>query len=362
MQVTIRTANVKRDAMISTLAKDPEFRALLELSARLGADPLLSQAVGGNTSIKRDGVMWIKASGTLLADALAKDIMTPVLLEPLRQAIADNDPRAASAIDFIDRNLNSFGLRPSIETSMHAVTPWPVVVHIHCVNTIALAVRSDAEALARERLPALDDLATPFVPYRKPGLPLAKAITERLTHRTNVIVLGNHGLVVAGETVAEVADRVDLVHSAFAAPARSAPSADLRKLRSIAEGSDYRLPEDSAAHAIALDPTNLAIARRGSLYPDHVVFLGPGLLEATVENGRLQPSAERARPPLFLALPGLGVLLHRSVLKGADAMARCLADVVARIPEDAAIRVLTAKDEQELINWEAERYRQSLAR
>jgi len=242
---------------------------------------------------------------------------------------------------------------------MHAVTPWPVVVHIHCVNTIALAVRSDAEALARERLPAL---APAFVPYRKPGLPLAKAITERLTHRTNVIVLGNHGLVVAGETVAEVADRVGLVHSAFAVPARSAPSADLRKLRSIAEGSDYRLPEDPAAHAIALDPTNLAIARRGSLYPDHVVFLGPGLLEATVENGRLQPSAERARPPLFLALPGLGVLLHRSVLKGADAMARCLADVVARIPEDAAIRVLTAKDEQELINWEAERYRQSLAR
>ncbi len=70
---------------------DREYRALLELSTKLGADPLRTQAAGGNTSFKRDGVMWIKASGTWLAEALAKDIMTPVLLEPLRKAIADGD-------------------------------------------------------------------------------------------------------------------------------------------------------------------------------------------------------------------------------------------------------------------------------
>ena len=49
---------------------DSELHALRELSAALGADPLRTQGAGGNTSIKRDGVMWIKASGTWLADAL----------------------------------------------------------------------------------------------------------------------------------------------------------------------------------------------------------------------------------------------------------------------------------------------------
>ena len=78
-----------------------EFHALREVSAALGADPLRTQGAGGNTSIKQDGVMWIKASGTWLADALAQDIMTPVRLDPLRKAIANGDPRAAAAVDFV---------------------------------------------------------------------------------------------------------------------------------------------------------------------------------------------------------------------------------------------------------------------
>jgi rhamnose utilization protein RhaD (predicted bifunctional aldolase and dehydrogenase) len=341
---------------------DDEFHTLRELSASLGANPLRTQGAGGNTSIKQDGVMWIKASGTWLADALAQDIMTPVRLEPLRKAIADGDPRAAAAVDFVDSGLNRSGLRPSIETSVHAIIPWPVVVHIHCVNTIALAVRRDGESLVRERLRADADVALAFVPYRKPGLPLAHAIPERLTNGANVFVLANHGLVVAGDTVAEVADRIARVCEAFSAPARAAPQADTEKLLSIVEGADYRLPQDPAAHAFALDPKSLAIARLGSLYPDHVVFLGPGLMEASVDGGRLRAAPEGRRPPLMMALPGLGVVLHRSTSKNADAMARCLADVAARIGEEAPIRVLTGAEEQELMNWEAEAYRQSLGR
>jgi rhamnose utilization protein RhaD (predicted bifunctional aldolase and dehydrogenase) len=348
--------------MTSASFDDSEFRALRELSAEVGADPLRTQGAGGNTSIKRDGVMWIKASGTWLADALAQDIMTPVRLQPLRKAIVDGDPRAAAAVDFVDSGANPGGLRPSIETSVHAIIPSPVVVHIHCVNTIALAVRNDSEALVRERLRPHADVALAFIPYRKPGLPLAHAISERLTKETSVFVLANHGLVVAGQTVAEVADRVTRVCDAFCASARAAPQADTETLASIVEGSDYRLPQDPAAHAVALDPKSLAIARLGSLYPDHVVFLGPGLMEASVDGGRLRAPPEGRRPPLMMALPGLGVVLHHSASKNAHAMARCLADVAARIPEDAPIRVLTGVEEQELMNWEAETYRQSVGR
>src|SRR5690348_9287823 len=118
---------------------DPEFRALCALSAELGRNPLRTQAAGGNTSLKRGGVMWIKASGTWLAEAEVRDIMVPVALEPLRQALDRRDPRAEKATDFVPAHLNARGLRPSVETSVHAVIPQPVVVHIHCVATIALA-------------------------------------------------------------------------------------------------------------------------------------------------------------------------------------------------------------------------------
>jgi rhamnose utilization protein RhaD (predicted bifunctional aldolase and dehydrogenase) len=348
--------------MTSPHVNDSEFRALRALSAALGTDPFRTQGAGGNTSIKRDGVMWIKASGTWLADALAQDIMTPVRLEPLRKAIADGDPRGAAAVDFVDSGANPSGLRPSIETSVHAVIPWPVVVHIHCVNTIALAVRHDGESLVRERVRPHADVALAFIPYCKPGLPLAYAIAERLTKETNVFVLANHGLVVAGETVAEVADRIERVCEALSAPARATAQVDTEKLASIVEGTDYRLPQDPAAHGVALDPKSLAIARLGSLYPDHVVFLGPCLVEASVDGGRLRAPPEGRRPPLMMALTGLGVVLHHSASKNAHAMARCLADVAARIPEEAPIRVLTSAEEQELMNWEAETYRQSIGR
>ena len=340
---------------------DGELFALRELSAALGADPLQTQGAGGNISIKRDGILWIKASGTWLADALAHDIMTPVRLDPLREAIAQRDPRAAAAVDFVDSDLNASGLRPSIETSVHAAIPSPVVVHIHCVNTIALAVRRDGETLMRERLRRQADVVSAFVPYRKPGLPLALAVSERSTRDTNVFVLANHGLVVAGRKVAEVADRTARVCEAFSAPARSAPQADAQALSSIIEQTEYRLPQQSAAHAVALDPKSQAIASRGSLYPDHVVFLGPGLVAATLVGGRLR-APDGPRPFPMLALPGLGVVLHRSATKNADAMARCLADVAARIPEDAPTSVLTVAEERELMNWEAETYRQSITR
>jgi rhamnose utilization protein RhaD (predicted bifunctional aldolase and dehydrogenase) len=348
--------------MTPTHVDDREFHALRELSAALGADPLRTQGAGGNTSIKRDGVMWTKASGTWLVDALAHDIFTPVRLDPLRKAIVVGDPRAATALDFVDAQLNASGLRPSIETSVHAIMPSPVVVHIHCVNTIALAVRRDGETLARERLKSDADVAVAFAPYRKPGLPLAHAIAERLAKDTNVLVLANHGLIVAGETVAEVADRIERVCDAFSAPARTAPQADIDKLASLVEGTDYRLPQDPAVHAIALDPKSLAIAWLGSLYPDHVVFLGPGLVETSVDGGRLRAPPEGRRPPLMMALPGLGVVLHRSISKNAEAMARCLVDVATRIRGGVPIRVLTGAEERQLMNWEAEAYRQSVGR
>ena len=118
-----------------------ELGELRALSARLGADPLLVQAAGGNTSIKQDGVMWIKASGTWLMDAVSKDIFVPLDMAALSEALANNSPDCESCLPFVRQDLNSLGLRPSIETSVHGRMSQRVVLHVHCVNTIAWAIR-----------------------------------------------------------------------------------------------------------------------------------------------------------------------------------------------------------------------------
>ncbi len=166
---------------------------LRTLSARAGADPLLVQAAGGNTSLKDDGVMWIKASGTWLKDAASRDIFVPVDQAALVDALAQRDPAADACLPFVRADLNSTGLRPSIETSVHALMPHRIVVHVHCVNTIAWAIRGDAEERLAERL---REFAWAFVPYARPGLPLAEAIAARQRPGIDVLVLGNHGLVV----------------------------------------------------------------------------------------------------------------------------------------------------------------------
>jgi rhamnose utilization protein RhaD (predicted bifunctional aldolase and dehydrogenase) len=348
--------------MSISMEADPEFQALRRLSAALGRDPTRTQAAGGNTSLKRAGTLWIKASGAWLAHAEERDIMVPVALGDLLAALANNDPRAETALSFVEEARNPLKLRPSIETSVHAVLPDAVVAHIHCVETIALAVRADGEALVAERLRPLRDVASIYVPYCRPGMTLSQAIVAKLTPGVNVVALGNHGLVVSGATVDEVADRLDRVCKALASPARLPPPADLPRLTQAIAGTEYRLPADYAAHATALDASSLAFAQGGSLYPDHVIFLGPGIVAAPdiAIGAALRPAGGRDGPPPMIVIPGLGVAMHRSATPAADALARCLVDVLSRIPAEAKIVRLTPAQEYELTHWEAEKYRQAL--
>jgi len=121
------------------------------------------------------------------------------------------------------------------------------------------------------------------------------------------------------------------------------------------------LPRDEDAHALALDPASLSLASGASLYPDHVIFLGPGVVVASDFATGAAMRSPAGAPPAMLVLPGKGILLHRSTAAAADAMALCLADVVARIPAEAKLLRLNPAEEFELTNWEAEKYRQALA-
>jgi rhamnose utilization protein RhaD (predicted bifunctional aldolase and dehydrogenase) len=347
---------------VTQAGHDAEFRALREVSARIGADPLLVQGAGGNTSIKQGDVLWIKASGTWLKNAVRDDIMVPVALPPLLAAVSSGSAEADTPQHFTIAEKNPGGLRPSIETTVHALMPQRAVIHVHCVETIATAVRTDAEKLAGERLRGLN---WAYVPYSKPGLVLARNIAARLKPETDVLVLGNHGIVVAADTVAKAESLLRKVSGLLARPPRPAPAADLDALQRLAQGSDYRLPALAETHAVATDPASCRIAGGGSLYPDNVIFLGEGVAVAAPQEGAAQvASREKAegRNPVLILFPGKGVLIRGDANAGAEAMARCLADVTARIDADADLRYLTTGEVAELLNWDAEKYRQALNR
>ena len=322
-----------------------EYFALKKLSARVGADPLLVQAAGGNTSLKHEGVMWIKASGTWLRDAVDKDIFVPVGHDALLAALARNDPACEACTDFVVADLNATKLRPSIETTVHAVMPQRVVVHVHCVNTIAWAIRGDAEQSLAGKLKAFN---WAFVPYARPGLPLANAIATRLKPDIDVLILSNHGLVVAAESVAEAEALLGRVVKALTRPARAAVPPDLAALQLFCRDNGYGPADSNETHALATDAIALERGRNAVFYPDHVVFLGVGVA-TEIESGAA-----------LVAIPGKGVLIRKDAKPAVEPMGRCLADVMRRVEADDSLTALDSAAIDRLVNWDAEKYRQGL--
>ncbi|MCC6212785.1 MAG: class II aldolase [Burkholderiales bacterium] len=335
--------------------------ALRALSARIGADPALVQGAGGNTSEKNDGLLWVKASGTWLSDALRRDIFVPLDLAALRAAIAANDEAGIAAA-----TTGGSGMRPSIETALHALMPQRVVVHVHSVNTIALAVRADARDVLSGRLAGLP---WAWVPYARPGWPLAREVARAIAGAQpapQVLMLGNHGCVLGADSCEAVRALLDEVERRSAAPARAMPPPATTELEALARGLSYRVPSSADAHWPALDRPALETATGGSLYPDHVVFLGP---EATVARDPRELDLairdfRRRNPqdPPYVLVPGRGTLLRADLPEGAEPMLACLGLVVARIDGTVRLRYLSAEEEAGLLGWESEEYRRRLRR
>ena len=259
----------------------------------------------------------------LLADAMTADIFVPVDLAAARaEAGGAGDGTCRAAV-------LEGGLRPSIETTFHAALPERCVVHTHSVATLAHATSAEGLAALSD---ALGDVDHVVIPYAMPGRPLTQAIVAGAGDAP-VLILANHGLIVRAEDAAAAADLLAEVEARLALPAREA---------SVPDGAP---PEGFEWMPAAFGPHDPGTA---SLYPDHVVFLGPGLPDGPAE-GR----------PACLSTGGLAIRGEAGA--AARAMARCLADVLARVPEGWAPRGIGAEAEAALTGWDAEAHRLTLA-
>lgn len=312
----------------------PAFRAL---SARLGQDPLQVQGPGGNTSIKNDRIMWIKASGTELANAERDMIFVPVNRTAARAEAREEAGDGSCKTTVLDP---AETLRPSIETTFHAALDYAVVAHTHSVATIAHAITAEGSALLADKL---DGLIYAVVPYAKPGLPLTRQILSRAKPDTQVFILQNHGLICCGPTVDAVSALVSDVEARLSISVVADTSAPPR-------GS----PPDGFTWAseswLALDPVAAKRAQTGTYYPDHVVFLGPAL-----------PAQDHDGAPPAIMIEGSGIALRDDATPSQRAMLRCLSDVLSRIPSDWTLSPIGTDAEAELLHWDAEKYRQALA-
>ena len=321
----------------------------------MGRDLTLTQGAGGNTSIKKDGVLWVKASGKWLANAEQEEMFLPVDLQRVRSSIpaGTTDPNAATPID-------GSPLRASIETSFHALLPQNVVVHVHSVNAIAWAVqRRGYDELAEP----LKGLRWTWVPYARPGLPLTHLIAERLTQDVKVWILANHGLIVTGSTVEEAETLLEEVEQRLFITPNTLPARQ-ETLTQYCVSGVWKLPKFPVAHQAALTHERAGIAANGPLYPDQTVFIGPAC--AIKHAGEDLPAALTRYQKRWkmdakaVLVPNDGMLISADCNEGAEAMAACLGLVLERLNPFADIAFLDNEEVYGLMNWDAEKYRQSL--
>ena len=321
--------------------------------ARIGKDPLLVQGAGGNVSWKDGDVLWVKASGTWLADAVAKDIFIPLDLVDLRQAIANEnfhtDPRLV-----VDSEL-----RPSIETLLHALMPHKVVVHLHAVEILAHLVRADPVAEFEKLIGGV--IKWCCVDYFKPGAELAQAVSARLLQQLDidVIFLQNHGVVIGGASIADI--EIILQKLVLLLQNTMVPllvDGETAEAASILKSQTYSLCSDPEVNQLATN--NYLSSRLESewvLYPDHAVFLGA---QASIIGDSISLNDLGEKKPAFIFDLGTGVYESKMVTTAQKVQLRCYYDVLIRQPVTEKLLTLSPGAIVELLNWDAEKYRKSL--
>ncbi|MEO8089881.1 MAG: SDR family oxidoreductase [Gemmatimonadales bacterium] len=176
---------------------------LVHLSHLMGQDTRLVQPGGGNTSTKLGDTLLVKGSGTDLR-TITRDGFTKLSLSrlaALREAESMSD---AEMMRFMAGCMLEEGPAPSVETPLHALLPQRVIAHTHDVPTMSLTnVRNEvAERLVGE----LFEGRIVYVPYVRPGFPLAHAVGRmggRIPENAIGLTLAHHGLVVWGENAEE---------------------------------------------------------------------------------------------------------------------------------------------------------------
>lgn len=362
---------------------------LIRLANHFGADTGFARAGGGNASVKEDDILHIKASGTTLA-YLHSDELVPLHLSPLLEALTTGEQTEGDPVMVAAERARvgeAEGRRPSVEILFHALIPDPLVLHLHPLVANAVTCNEQGRELTAQLLG--DDAI--WVGYIDPGVPLARGIAaarEEFEHRTGlpapaITMLGNHGIIVSGNSFEEVAERTNWLTSTILSAIEAAPDKSIAPLTDPSVGHDvlaehFRIA--TGADAVVHDADTFIAhtsdlsagpVSRGPLIPDQIVYAGslPVLLrpdddEDTVEKAVAQFCATHGRAPVIGLVAGLAAFAVGTSDKEARNALDTYRDALA-VARDAErlgrVRVMDERERHFIENWEAEEYRRSVA-
>ena len=294
-----------------TPAGDEPLDHLLHLSHLIGQDPRLVQPGGGNTSLKQGDTLYVKGSGTDLR-TITREGFTHLSLSRLAALGVAESMTDAEMMWFMAGGMLQEGPAPSVETPLHALLPYRVIAHTHDVPTMSLT--NIREAKAERLVGELFQGTLVYVPYVRPGFPLARAVRRmagRIPQEAVGLVLAHHGLVVWGESAAEcharlleATGRMDQFLADKRFPRQSAharlpvrPIEERHRLAELVlpvvrgvlskpERVVLHLDDSSEMLSTLADERTIELARRGMATPEHLLRAGRLPVSIAITSGQ----------------------------------------------------------------------------
>ena len=224
---------------------DKTLADLIKISNTTGKDPALTQAAGGNTSVKTDDgkYMFIKASGTALKDMNAHRGWRKLRLDKVHGVIKDKClaklPAAKREPEITARLLTyccdgiASTARPSVEANLHALLD-KCVIHLHPL-VIGAYVNSKKGRAEITKLFKSEKYPPLWIPYAPPGFPLAIKTSrlvanyqKRYSQKPAIIFLAKHGLFV---TAQNAPDAMRLLHKVLNRCENNLPKLKILRLK-----------------------------------------------------------------------------------------------------------------------------------
>ncbi len=327
--------------------------SFIDITEKVGKDINLVQGPGGNISYKDNGYMYIKASGTKMSDVKKKNIFVKTNYKKILSAISNED---------LDPVKNSWeednGIRPSIETSMHAIMPHKFVLHVHCVNTLSWIVQKNYPNKLNSILKGENWSS---VPYRKPGICLSKEIKKVIDqNKSDIILLSNHGIVAGADTPEKVYGLIKRISQKLYLGELGNNKINVTNFNNYLLSEVYKLPRFEYVHQIAFSRKHTLIATKGTLFPDQIVFLENGIVIINnVKDFKNLLKLRRNNLPVIL-IPNIGILVPNDFNEVNENILLGLSMIISRIPINSSIKYLKKREIDELLNWDLEKHRQKI--
>ena len=368
------------------------LETLVSFSRRYGGDEKFVLAGGGNTSYKDDTTLYIKGSGTSLAQMtedkfvkMNRAALADIWTKTYSEVTADREAEVLADL-MLAREAGEGAKRPSVETLLHDLFPQKFVLHVHPASVNGITCSVNAKAAATELFPECV-----WVDESEPGYVLAAlcrgelaAYEAKMGKAANLVFLQNHGVFFAADSeeeldalVADVMSKIDEkittypdfteVETDTALAAQIAPA--IRMLYDANGQAKVKFESNVTVMKFAESAENFAPLTE-PLSPDHIVYCKAEPLFVDYDGIESLKTAfnsfveRRSFKPKVIFVKGLGMFTVGATLKEATTAAAVWRDamkITVFAESFGGVSHMQPALADFIVNWEVESYRSKVS-